>query len=366
MDQGLRPHQIGGLVFNTVLGVGVLTVARSATEAAGTGAWLAMLLAGLLASGAAWLAGRVANLWPGLGLVEGVATLWGPWAGRALGMVYGVYLLLLTSLVIRLFGEFAGVFLLPRTPLAVTVAALAAVVAYAGRLRVTAFAGVSDLLVWLGLFSALVLLLMAQQGAEPRNLMPVLSTGWRGLLTGAGQGLFAFLGFEVVLFLGAYAAHPQSLGRWAAAGVAVAGLLYAGAVLVSLGHFSPAFIAHQTWPLFNVAGTVQLRLQIIEQPEVLVAALWAYAAFSTAAVTYLVAQLALAGALGLQRRPPLALLLIVPVYGVSLVPRNLQNAEEWADRLTWPGLLLAVGVPLLLMATAWFRGRHDEKGRRLR
>lgn len=357
MDQGLRPHQIGGLVFNSVLGVGILTAARNASEAAGTGAWLSMLLAGLLASGAAWFAGRVANLWPGLSLVEGAGTLWGPWAGRALGLVHAFYLLGLVSVVFRLFGEFAGAMLLPRTPLAVTAGAFALVVAYAGRLRVAALAGVSDVLVWLGMLPTIVLILAAQQGVDPGNLLPPLSTGWRGLLAGVSQGVFAFLGFEVIFFLGAYAADPPSLGRWAAAGVAVAALLYTGVVLVSLGHFSPAFITHQTWPLLNAAGVVQMRLGIVEQPEVLVAALWLFTAFSTSVVAYLSAQIALVRALGLPSRPPLALALILPVYAVSLAPRDLQAAERWIGTWAWLGLALAVGVPLLLWATAWFLRR---------
>jgi len=71
VDQGLRPHQIGGLVFNAVLGVGVLTIARGTTAAAGTAAWLSVLLAGGLAMAAAWLAGRTAALWPGFNPVVG-------------------------------------------------------------------------------------------------------------------------------------------------------------------------------------------------------------------------------------------------------------------------------------------------------
>lgn len=355
MDRGLRPHQIGGLVFNAVLGVGILTAARNASGVAGTGAWLSILLAGLLSAGAAWFVGRVSNLWPGLSLVEGAASLWGPWAGRALGLANGLYLLGLSSVVLRAFGEFAGLLLLPRTPLPVIVGALAAAVAYGGRLPVAALAGVSDVLVWLGLVPAALLLLSAQFGADTLGLLPLFSSGWRGLLAGLGEGVFSYLGFEVILFFSAYAADPPSLGRWAAAGVLAAALFYTGAVVVSLGHFSPAFIAQQTWPLLNAVGAVTQPLDFIEQPELLLAALWLFTAFSTVLVAFFAGQLALSAALGLRSRPTLPFFLILPVYAASLMPGDLQSTEQWIGLLARLGLALAVVVPFLLWVTAWFR-----------
>lgn len=362
MDQGLRPHQIGGLVFNAVLGVGVLTIARGTTAAAGTAAWLSVLLAGGLAMAAAWLAGRTAALWPGFNPVVGAATLWGPWAGRLLGMAYSLYFLVLTSIALRLFGEFAAVFLLPRTPMAVTVAALAAVVAWAGRLRVAALAGLSDVIAFIVLFTTLLFLLIAAYGATTENLTLHLSRGWSGLVAGVGPGLFSLLGFEVVLFLGAHAAYPPSLGRWTAAGVAGAVLFYAASVLACLGHFSPTFIAQQTWPLLNVARAQRLPLRVVEQPEVLLAALWLWAVFSTAAIAYGAGLLALAQATRWERRPLLALLLIVPVWGLSLLPPNLQAVEGWSHALAGPGVLLAVGVPVLFLASHRLRQRRKDGG----
>lgn len=364
MDRGLRPHQIGGLVFNAVFGVGILTAARSASDVAGTGAWLSILLAGFLSAGAAWFAGRVASLWPGVGLVDGVASLWGPLVARVLGLAYALYLLGLASVVLRIFGEFAGWFLLPQTPLPVILGTMAAVVAYGARLRVADFAGVSDVLVWLGLVPAALLLLSAQFGADTVELLPLFSAGWQGLLAGLGEGVFSYLGFEVILFYAAYAGDPPSLGRWAAAGVLAAAFFYTGAVLVSLGHFSPAFVAQQTWPLFNAAGAVEVPLRFIEQPELLVAALWLFAAFSTMLVAFFAGQLALVTALGLRSRPILPFALIMPVYALSLVPADLQSAEEWVGLWSQLGLILAVGVPLLLWATARLRrGWQGPEGR---
>lgn len=133
---------------------------------------------------------RLSHLFPGQSVIGYASLLWGAWAGRVLGIVYALYFIVLVGLVLRTFADLTIVFL---PPVPVTVVAMLGVTAYAGQLRINAFAFLSDLLAWLTLIPVVLLILAGLTRFQPELLQPALSGGWSGVLTGMRAGIFSWI-----------------------------------------------------------------------------------------------------------------------------------------------------------------------------
>ena len=324
---------------------------------AGSGAWLAVLLAApvVLASGR-----LLAGLGGGAGPARGFTALLGRGSGRARIILYMVWGQLLLALRLRLgalrllsAGERDGAvwFFL---------AVLAAFLVWMGRGSLAAFARAGQLFLAALLACAAVVLGLSAAQARPERLLPL---GWgeglpllRGGLAAAGVlgwGLFA------AFLLGDVEDRRERRGRywlsWCLGGVALLALAQA----VILGNLGVRLAARLDAPFFALAKSVGVE-GAFQRVESIVAALWSFADLVMGGV--LLFALRAMGREALPRRwegrlPWIAVLL--GAAGALTLFREQGTARRWNGEIVpVVNLVLALGVPAALeTARRLWRGR---------
>ena len=319
---------------------------------AGRGAWLAVILAAPLVLAAGWLLGALAGR---DGLAKTVTGLLGRWLGGAVLLLYIVWALFLLSLRLRLCaqrllasGERDGAmwfFLL----------AVAAVLLWMGRGRLSAFARAGQLFLTALLITAGVVLGLSLFQARPERLFP-LWWGEAGTVLQAALSAAGVMGWG--LFLPFLMGDVRDQGEnknwhWLFWGLGGA-LLLAAAQAVILGNLGMALAARLDNPFFALAKSVGVE-GAFQRVEGVVTALWTFADLTMGGVLIFAIRAMAAELLPKKALPwvPWAAVLLGAAGALTLFPA-LGTAEVW-NRQIVPAVNLVLGflLPALLWVGGW-------------
>ncbi len=350
----MRDDKISRTQLMALLWAGVMAPAAELLPAvllpgAGRGAWLAVILAAPLVLAAGWLLGSLAGR---DGLAKTVTGLLGRWLGGAVLLLYIVWGLLLLSLRLRLCaqrllasGERDGAlwfFLL----------AVAAVLLWMGRGRLSAFARAGQIFLTALLITAGVVLGLSLFQARPERLFPLwwdrAGPAIQAALSAAGVmgwGLFLpFLMGDV---------RDQGVNKnwhWLFWGLGGA-LLLAAAQAVILGNLGAALAARLDNPFFALAKSVGVE-GAFQRVEGVVTALWTFADLSMGGVLVFAIRAVSAELLPKKALSwvPWGAVLAGTAGALALFPA-LGTAELW-NRQIVPAVNLILGflLPALLLA----------------
>ena len=110
----ITPRQATAIMASTIVGVGILTLPREVTAAAGSDGHLATILGDLAALILAFL--TKLGMRPGQSLVEYSDLVLGRFLGKILSAAFIIYWLLLAAIIVRIFGEMVITTILTNTP----------------------------------------------------------------------------------------------------------------------------------------------------------------------------------------------------------------------------------------------------------
>lgn len=328
---------------------------------AGRGAWLAVLLAAPLVLAAGWLLGSLAGR---EGLARGITRVLGRPLGGAVLLLYIVWGLFLLALRLRLCaqrllasGERDGAlwfFLL----------AVTAVLLWAGRGKLAAFARAGQLFLTALLITAGAVLGLSLFQIRPERLLPLWWTQAGPVLRAA---LSAAGGMGWGLFLPFLMGDMRDQGEkknwhWIFWGLGGA-LLLAAAQAVILGSLGTELAARVDNPFFTLAKSVGVE-GAFQRVEGVVAALWTFADLSMGGALIFAIR-----AIGTELLPKRALPWIpwcaTALSGVGALAffPALGLAEEWNRRLIpFGNLILGFLLPALLWAGEKVFGRKRKNG----
>lgn len=358
----ITPYQMTAVIIGAVIGVGVLAFPRIIVEAAGTAAPLATLL-GAVPATLAWLgAVKLARRFRGRTPAEYAPLL----LTRPIGWLYVVtlilFLLVITAMAVREFGEVLKTAVLPNTPVEVTIAVLLLAVCHFVRFDVQVFGRVFEVFLPLMVVPLAVIGLLSLTNARMLYLLPLLGHGWRGVLHGA---LLASVGYVAIIigpFLLPSLNRPRqavTAGLW---GIGLSLLVYLLTVTATLPVFGPQEILRLVWPTFDLVKTTTVPGFILERLESAFIGIWVAAVFTTVAATYYTALLAITQLFRLGDHKVMAIPLVPVLYMTALGPGDLHTLYRFVTALGLFGVLLTQGIPLAL-TLAGFLVRKGTAGR---
>ncbi|HHW40594.1 MAG TPA: endospore germination permease [Syntrophomonadaceae bacterium] len=307
IEQGkISRRQALFLVSNAILATMVLYVPALLAQETGQDAWVTVILAGaggvLYGAIVVFLGAR----FPDKNLVEYSIELLGPWAGRAVGMVFGLFFLYLNGVVIREFSELLVSLVMPETPLVVFDILIVSLAAYGVYLGLEVFARVNEILFPTALFVGLGFIALAIPEMEFYHLKPALVHSFPALLRGSVLLLSFYLEGTALLMFYPALRRPEE-GKPISYQV---GFILAIAILVDIlgviAMFGPEEAARLIFPTFELAKTVHLG-GFVERIESLIVGIWITMGGLKVMVFYYVSVLAFAESWGLRDYRPLVL-----------------------------------------------------------
>ncbi len=184
-----------------MLGSGVLTLPRTVTEKTGTpDGWISVILSGMIAVLAGIMMAKLSQRFPGQTYFEFSQHLVGKWVGRLLNFPLVVYFIVLGGYEIRSMAEVNSLYLLPRTPTAITMVLFIWVGVYLVTGGLMPIARLSSLLLPITVLIFLMTLGLSLKVVDFNNLRPVMGFGVMPVIKGITQTVLSFSGFEVIFF----------------------------------------------------------------------------------------------------------------------------------------------------------------------
>lgn len=351
----ISSFQAVAILTGTLIGVNTLLLPGIAAAAAGSGGWLAVLLGGLLSLVPLALITALGRRFPRQTIAQYSDRILGRYLGKLVTVIFVLYWLAATALLVRFFGAVLVTSLLFRTPLEITIVIMLLLAAYLVQFDVKVFGRVQEIIFFFYLVTLLLLPLTLLARVQPLHLLPAVPFGAAGLLRGVAASASAYLGLEVVGMFQPYYTEPKKALLLHSAGLVAVTVIYTALTALSIGVFSAENLTTMQWPTLELVKAANIPGLFFERSDVLFIAVWLSAVFTTVSAFYYSSIRALATVVGLRSQAKLALPLVPLLYYIAVLPRNTVELTHYIQTLTDVGSMLILAVPLFLLAVAVLR-----------
>ncbi len=353
-DERLEGRQLLFLTIGFLLGTStIVTVGGSAAR---QDIWIARIVSIVLGICLVYLLTYLAQRLPGQSLIQCLRSLLGL-PGTVMGVLYVWWAIHLTSLILRNVGAYAGLVLLPRTPMVVVLGAFAAVGLFTVRGGLEVIARLATVLVPLAVAEMLISILLLVPDMDPARLLPIGEAGSRAIFAAAFQG-FAFPYGETVLFSVFLPAikDPQMARRWLLLGVVASGAFHLLTDVRAVMALSADIMANTTFPALEAVRQIELA-EFITRLDSLFSTVFLLVAFIKLCVVWYTVLLMISQLLGLTTYAGLSLPLGALVVGLAILLYRSDTEMLAFAFQTWPvySFPFQALLPTLLAGLAWAR-----------
>lgn len=355
MREQIGPGMLSALMFGFLAGSSLLLPLGAEAKRA---SWLAVAIGGIAGMAVAWVYTALALRFPNQSLTEYSKRILGKWLGGLVGLLYIWYSVHLGALVLRNFGEFVVLTILPATPISVPMLCLAAVAAYGARHGLEVLGRTSQIIASVVIFQVSLITALLLKEIRPERLLPILDPGPLPLLRGAFGSLSFPFGEAVLFALFLQLVRPVKRTRPAVLGALLAGTLFLTMVqLRNVSVISADLLASDRFPTIGVVRQIDVA-DFLTRLDAMVVGNWIATGFLKTAVCLLAAARGVSDWAGLKEYRPMVLPLgcIMVVLSITLYD-NVSEMGSFAATI-WPvySVPFQILMPLLLLGVAEVRG----------
>ncbi len=359
----ITERQFAGIIANTLIGIGILIIPRTATEDAGTAAWLSLILGAVVALLLIFLFIKLGKRFPKETLIEYGPRILGRWGGGVVSLLLCFYWFVTSSMVLRLFAEVLASAILKRTPLEMIVLAMLFVVVYFIRHDLQVFARINELYFLFILIPAVMGIVLSMRKLSVVRLMPLMGGNGLGVIISGAANLFlSFIGFEIIVLLIPSLVTQEKAYNYGFKGWLSPALVYLAIIVTATGVFGIEELQNLVWPTLELAKVTQFPGLVLERVEAIFLAFWLIAVFTTVSNLLYSSIVGLTQFFKLEEHKTLIYPLIPFSFIISMYPENVYNVFESLNFLGRSGGLLVVITPVVIYLVAIVRKvKGDEK-----
>lgn len=364
----ISSYQVGVFVFNSILGVGILTLPSTLVKLVGTDAWLLAILSGLANIPFLYFVCKVGEKYGEQGFLGILKSLFGKYLGLIVSLPVFAYLFINSGIVARIFGETVKLYLLNNTPLEFIVVPLLILAVFLARSGVEPicrfFEAVTPVIV---VIMIVIIIIAFPNPKQFSNLRPYLVTPVMEYIKGLRSGAFSFSGFEVLVILYPFIKKPKETFKSSLTSLAALIVLYTVIIIECLCKFGEREVKALIYPTMTLVKASEIPGGFIERMEGLLISLWVLFVFTTL-VALMYGFSVLGGDLLKQRERKHILSMFLPLmYLTALIGDNIAQLFDIIDKVT----LFLGTYTVMILPTAMFimmlikrkagRGKKEEK-----
>jgi spore germination protein (amino acid permease) len=194
----ITPGQFSFLIMKSMFGIGYVSLPRDVQMVAKGGSFLSVFFAGLIVQLFLLIMWTLNKRFPTKTLFEFVPEILGKFLGKVISILYILYFLLVSSLVLDIYSRISKEWAYRLTPGWVLMLMLVLVSLYLviSDLRIIARFFV---IISLGMFANIFLVIWGLQNANFLYLLPIDEAGWINIFKAIYESTIDMLGFEIVL-----------------------------------------------------------------------------------------------------------------------------------------------------------------------
>jgi spore germination protein KB len=366
LEKGMVSNRQAILITtNVIIATTLLFIPAYLARLAGQDAWLTVLITAVTGLIFGLLLMGLGLRFPDKNLVEYSIDILGPWLGRALGVIFGLFALYVAGIVVREFSELLVTAVMPRTPMIVFNTLLVSLAAYGVYLGLETMARVNEIVFPISILVLFVIFALALPEMDWYQLQPVLTHSFSDLFKASAILLSFYTEAAVLLMFIPNLREKEGAIRkilpWVVILVAIILLVVVGGGIALMGAEETGRLI---FPTFELAKTIHLG-GFIERIESLVVGIWVSMVGLKLMMLYYAGVLALAQALDLRDYHPVVLPGGVILTTLSFMGfTDIVQARSFVFKY-WPPLSITFfgGVTLMLWLVALLRKKGgQEKG----
>nr|WP_206765698.1 endospore germination permease [Paenibacillus dendritiformis] len=338
--------QFALLIHGTQVATSVLSLPRQLAEIASTDGWISVILAWVINLSFSILMVVIMRQYPEDTLPELLERLFGRVISKLVLAVVALHFILLCWSIFVATMLYIKSWFLAMTPIPYILLLLFIPAYVTARKHITHIARYSEIVFYLTIWMAPVLLLPLREGYLI-HFLPVLKEGWAPVIKAIPTTTTAYLGFEMVFFVYPFLTRKDLAIQGVVLGNALTMLVYVFGTIVCFGFFSPDEIIQYNQPILNLLKVIEFRF--LERFDVIFLAIYLIV-ISTSLVPYLYgASVSGAKLFGTKNHSPYVLAICIGTLLLAswLRPSWLESlrSTQWAG---YSGMVISYLLPLLL------------------
>ncbi|QXM06785.1 GerAB/ArcD/ProY family transporter [Crassaminicella indica] len=358
----ISSFQLGVVLAVTMVGVGILTLPRSITEAVGPDGWIVLFIAALIEVAIAIGMAKLVEKFPKKTVVEFENILLGKFLGSIISIGFFIYCITLSAIEVRVFGELIKEYLLLNTPIEVLMITLLLTAVYLVRSGIEPIARMAQIIFPVVTIIAIVIILPVLPELDFTNLLPVLKTPIVKIIKAVPIILFSFMGIEMILLFSKFVLDPPNIKKHASLAIGMVSAIYMFILIVAVSRFGLIETTHVIWPALEIFKTVDLPGAFIENIEAFIIAIWMLSVFMTLAVLYFGASLIASELLKSKEQNYFALPILLIIYFIALIPDNIAQTYDYIEIFSnYLASFYIVILPIFLFIISVFKKRKGGK-----
>ncbi|QTC42855.1 GerAB/ArcD/ProY family transporter [Bacillus sp. V3] len=259
------------IVHTAQLGVGVQGFQRIIYAEAKHGAWMSVLLSGVVTSIIGFVIVKTLSHYESSDIYGIQRDIYGKWIGTFINLVYVSYCLGAFLVVIRNYIEVVQAWVFPEVPTWFIAITLLLLVLYGALGGFRTIVGMSFFSVFFGIW-LIALIAYPLKFANWQNVFPLFDSHALEIAKGAYAMTFTVIGFELIYSYYPFVKEKKKTNLYVQIGLAFTTLIYLIIMLVSLTYFSGGQLGRTVWGTLSLFKIV--RLPFIERFEYVAITFW--------------------------------------------------------------------------------------------
>ncbi|MBD0379505.1 GerAB/ArcD/ProY family transporter [Paenibacillus sedimenti] len=347
--------QMGYIMYPTILATAILLVPAITAKTAGRDLWLSPIWASFIGLFTVYIACKLNKRFPEKTIIEYSEHILGRIIGKVLGLIYLLFFLHITGIIVREYGEFIVGTFLRNTPISVVMGSMVLVCALNVRGGVEVIGRTAQMFVPIVMFLFICLVALLIPDLKPTNMLPIMEHGLSPSLKGSlvPQGWFSE--FILISFLLPYLTDRKKGMKWgmiSVVGVMLTVVITNLATYLIFGELTATLV----YPVMVAARFISFA-DFFEHLEAFVMAIWVGGTFVKISMFYYAIVSGTAQWLKLSDYRPVTLPIgfLLVLVSIWLAP-SLQELVHFLGTAS-PFYFLTVQtlIPTLLLLIAWVK-----------
>lgn len=350
--------QMAMIINPTILSTAILLAPSVTGEYARQDIWLSPVWASMAGFIAIVLAILLHRRFPGSTFIQYAEQITGKWIGKGISFCFLLYLLFITGIIVREYGEFVVGSFLGRTPMSVVIGSMMLVSAFAVRGGLEVLGRVAQLFLPVVIVLYLWIVIFLIPDMDLSNMLPILSDGLVPSMKGAviTQGIYGE--FFLIAFLLPFLSDQHKAFKWSVISlisVIFIAMITNFATLLLFGHI----LNNMTYPIMSAARYISIT-EFLEHLESIIMAIWVLGIYIKISMFFYALVLGTGQWLQLNDDRPLVLPfgLLIVLFSFWGIPDVQTIAEAFESSLPVLSAIIQLLLPALLLLLALFRKKE--------
>ncbi|HYE81347.1 MAG TPA: GerAB/ArcD/ProY family transporter [Clostridia bacterium] len=350
----ITSKQLIFVMIGTMLGSGILSLPRLAAKEAGQDGWMAVILGALFPLASLSLIRLLYKKNNEASFVKVCRQVSGKWMGGLFSIIFAVYSILTSGILLRVFIEVVSLFLLTETPLLVKLIMMLSVSAYLAASNAKVLGRVNEFLFYLLLPIIFFALPAITENADIHNLMPVFNHKLSDYARASLATGLAYSGFELYIVFHPYVSREKDAFGASLYAVLITLVIYLYFVISTVMVFGTELVQVFAWPSLRVLGT--LEVPIFERIEFFFIQWWIAVSFRPITIQYFCASHIITELFKMKSQTWSTLAMFPFIILIAYYPKDIFQVFKYSDYIGRAALIIGIALPLILIIFGFFAG----------